>query len=124
MADYKVKMNSYNVRLNSDQSNSSPDDAGYKSKMNSYNVKLNTASPHTASQQVGSHSLLSNMSDVEVPDVDSLSPDSENVLTFDLETNKYKVIPIETIISESIEDEVVEIVQNNMNIDIIDAGEF
>ena len=124
MADYKVKMNSYNVRLNSDQSNSSSDDVGYKSKMNSYNVKLNTASPHTASQQVGSHSLLSNMSDVEAPDIQSLSPDGENVLSFDPETNRYKVIPIDNIIAESIEDEVVEIVQNNMNIDIIDAGEF
>lgn len=124
MADYKVKMNSYNVRLNSDQQNSSSDDVGYKSKMNSYNVKLNTASPHTASQQVGSHSLLSNMSDVEAPDIQSLSPDKENVLSFDPETNRYKVIPIDAIIAESIEDEVVEIVQNNMNINIIDAGEF
>lgn len=124
MADYKVKMNSYNVRLNSDQSNSSSDDVGYKSKMNSYNVKLNTASPHTASQQAGSHTLLSNMTDVEAPDIQSLSPDKENVLSFDPETNKYKVIPIDAIIAESIEDEVVEIVQNNMNINIIDAGEF
>ena len=124
MADYKVKMNSYNVRLNSDQQNSSSDDVGYKSKMNSYNVKLNTASPHTASQQAGSHTLLSNMTDVEAPDIQSLSPDKENVLSFDPETNKYKVIPIDAIIAESIEDEVVEIVQNNMNINIIDAGEF
>ena len=133
MADYKVKMNSYNVRLNSNQTHDAESSAGqnednneveYKSKMNSYNVKLSTSAPHKASQQVNSHSLLSNLSDVETPDLGSLDPNDENVLAYDPETNRYKVISIDNIIAESIEDEVIEIVQNNLNIDVIDAGEF
>ncbi len=133
MADYKVKMNSYNVRLNSNQTHSAESSADqnednneveYKSKMNSYNVKMNSSAPHKASQQVNSHSLLSNLSDVEAPDLGSLDPNEENVLAYDPETNRYKVIPIDNIIAESIEGEVIEIVQNNLNIDIIDAGEF
>ena len=133
MADYKVKMNSYNVRLNSNQTHdaTSPtnqegeeNEVEYKSKMNSYNVKLNTNAPHKESQQVGSHTLLSNLSDVEAPDAESLDPTEENVLSYDPETNTYKVISIDTIIAESIEDEVVEIVQNNLNIAHIDGGLF
>ena len=133
MADYKVKMNSYNVRLNSNQTHDVESSAGqnednneveYKSKMNSYNVKLSTSAPHKASQQVNSHSLLSNLSAVEKPDLGALDPNDENVLAYDPETNRYKVVSIDNIIAESIEDEVIEIVQNNLNIDVIDAGEF
>ena len=85
----------------------------YRVKMNSYNVRLNQNQPHIAAQQrKTAPSSLSNLSDVEVED---LTQSDDHLLAYDAETGKYRLVPAEELVAT---DQVVQIVQNNLDRDV------
>ena len=87
--------------------------ADYRVKMNSYNVRLNQNQPHLAAQQRKTGpSALSNLSDV---DVDNLAQSDDHVLAYDAETGKYRLVSPGELVAT---DQVVQIVQNNLDRDI------
>ena len=87
--------------------------ADYRVKMNSYNVRLNQNQPHIAAQQRKTGpSALSNLSDV---DVDNLAQSDDHVLAYDAKTGKYRLVSPGELVAT---DQVVQIVQNNLDRDI------
>ena len=87
--------------------------ADYRVKMNSYNVRMIQNQPHIAAQQrKNTPSSLSNLSDVEI---ENLSQSDDHVLAYDAETGKYRLVSPEQIVAT---DQVVQIVQNNLDRDI------
>ncbi len=92
--------------------------ADYRVKMNSYNVRLNQNQPHIAAQQRKTGpSALSNLSDVDVEDLDQ---SDDHVLAYDADTGKYRLVSPEELVAT---DQVVQIVQNNLDRDV-DGGFF
>jgi len=87
--------------------------ADYRVKMNSYNVRLNQNQPHIAAQQrKTAPSALSNLSDVEI---ENLAQSDDHVLAYDADSGKYRLVPAEELVAT---DQVVQIVQNNLDRDI------